>query len=112
MHNTKFEAVRYCIVGIIIAAVGMFFNLVKFNTALVPTFFKNIQALGFDGAVKMNPLMVMAGAKNIKNAIMIFGMHFSVLGFVLVFAGAVLVILGLLGFFVFADEKRKNAVVR
>jgi hypothetical protein len=43
---------------------------------------------------------------------MIFGMHFSVLGFVLVFAGAVLVVLGLLGFFVFADEKRKNAVVR
>ena len=112
MHNTKFEAIRYFILGIIVAAVGVFFNLVKFQTAFISPFFQNLKALGFAEANKKNPLFVMANAKNVKNAVMIFGMHFSVLGFVLVFAGVVLFILGLLGFFVFADEKKKNAVVR
>lgn len=112
MHNTKFEAIRHFIFGIILAAVGVFFTLVKFQLAYVPQFFKNLTTIGYAEAIKKNALLVKASAKTAKTAIMIFGSHFSVLGFSLLFAGVVLFILGILGFFVFADEKKKNAIVR
>ena len=112
MHNTKFEAIRHVIFGIILAAAGVFFNLVKFQLSYFPQFFKNLTTVGYAEAVKKNALFAKASAKAAKTAIMVFGPHFSVLGFSLCFAGVVLLILGIIGFFVFADEKRKNAIVR
>ena len=112
MHNTKFEAIRHIILGLILAAVGVFFNFVKFQFTYLTPFLKNLKAVGYAEAIKKNALFVKASAKTAKTAVMVFGAHFSVLGFSLVFAGAVLFILGIIGFFVFADEKKKNAVAR
>ncbi len=112
MHNTKFEAVRHIIFSLILAAVGVFFTFVKFQFTYLTPFLKNLKAVGYAEAIKKNALFVKASAKAAKTAVMVFGSHFSVLGFSLVFAGAVLFILGIIGFFVYSDEKRKNALVR